>query len=123
MTKPTPLHPNKRDASQVEVLTGMGATREYIAHHLSLTIPELEQHYARSLRMGEEEANLRVAQTFFDMATSKEHPQVTLAWMKMRARWTDSLQSTQEEEDADIEATRQKLLKLINRSRDTREAG
>jgi hypothetical protein len=72
--------------------------------------------------MGEEEANLRVAQAFFDMATSKEHPQMTLAWMKMRARWTDSLQSTQEEEDVDIEATRQKLLKLINRSRDTREA-
>ena len=122
MTKPTPLHPNKRDSSQVEVLTGMGATREYIAHHLSLTVPELEHHYARSLRMGEEEANLRVAQAFFEMATSKEHPQMTLAWMKMRARWTDTATSTQEEDDVDIEATRQKLLKLINRSRDSNSA-
>ena len=124
MTKPTPLHPNKRDSSQVEVLTGMGATREYIAHHLSLSVQELEQHYARSLRMGEEEANLRVAQAFFEMATSKEHPQMTLAWMKMRARWTDSAATSQEEDDVDVEVTRQKLLKLINRSRDnTREAG
>lgn len=95
----------------------MGATREYIAHHLSLTLPELEQHYARSLRMGEEEANLRVAQAFFEMATSKEHPQMTLAWMKMRARWTDSPAPTSTEEDnVEIEEVRQKLLKLINRA-------
>lgn len=100
----------------------MGATREYIAHHLSLSLQELEQHYARSLRMGEEEANLRVAQAFFEMATSKEHPQMTLAWMKMRARWTDTAATTQEEDDVDIEATRQKLLKLINRSRDSNSA-
>ncbi len=72
MTKPTPLHPNKRDASQVEVLTGMGATREYIAHHLSLTIPELEQHYARSLRMGKKKANLRVPKPFLDLLTQKD---------------------------------------------------
>lgn len=124
MSKPKIVrpHPNNVDASQVEVLTGMGATREYIAHHLSLSIQELEQHYARSLRMGEEEANLRVAQAFFEMATSKEHPQMTLAWMKMRARWTDTAATTQEEDDVDIEATRQKLLKLINRSRDSNSA-
>jgi len=109
-------HPNARDASQVEVLTGMGATQEYIAAHLHITPQELQGYYPKELAHGLEEANLRVAQAFFEMATSGEHPQMTLAWMKMRAHWTDSPTSnSQEEPEVEVEEVRQKLLKLINR--------
>lgn len=115
--KPIRPHPNPKDASQVEVLTGMGASPEYIAAHLHITPEELQQHYPKPLAHGLEEANLRVAQAFFEMATSKEYPQMTLAWMKMRARWTDAPPSTSTEEDnVEIEEVRQKLLKLINRA-------
>lgn len=122
--KPIRPHPNPKDASQVEVLTGMGASPEYIAAHLHTTVEELQQHYPKQLTHGLEEANLRVAQAFFEMATSGEHPQMTLAWMKMRARWSDNpISSAQPEDDVEVEEVRQKLLKLINRGRQADNAG
>lgn len=119
MTSITPLHPNKRDASQVEVLTGMGASEEFIASHLSLSTQELHLHYKKQLETGREEANLQVAKTFFDLATSGEHPSITLAWMRMRAGWRDAPQTTtpadQGDLDDDLRIARDKLGKLLNR--------
>jgi len=114
--KPVRPHPNPKDASQVEVLTGMGASQEYIAAHLHISVEELNQHYPKPLAHGLEEANLRVAQAFFEMATSGEHPQMTLAWMKMRARWTDAPMPDAPDDDVEVEEVRQKLLKLVNRA-------
>lgn len=110
-------HPNHTDATQVEVMTGFGASPQHIASHLSLTIEELEYHYSDQLKFGIEEANLKVAQTFFEMATSGEHPQMTAMWMKMRAKWTESPPpAKQEEEDeTDMNELRHKLLRLMNR--------
>lgn len=112
------LHPNARDRSQVEVLAGMGATPEFIAKHLNLTTPDLEQYYSKELRFGAEEANIQVAKTFHELAVSGEHPAMTLAWLKLRAGWTES-PSTREEEDVDnvIEEARSKLTKLLNRGK------
>lgn len=95
----------------------MGATEEYIANKLKLDPKELRAHYAAQLDMGLEEANLRVAQTFFDMATSGEHPQMTIAWMKMRGgpTWTENSNSTPGDDQADQDAVKHKLLKLLNR--------
>lgn len=116
MTAATPLHPNKRDRGQVETLSGMGATEDFIANHLSISIDDLKLHYAKQLEMGPEEANLRVAQTFFEMATSGEHPAMTLSWIKMRLKWSEAPATTVEEDNTDIELAREKLLKLLNRA-------
>lgn len=113
------MHPNKRDASQVQVLHGMGASEEYIARHLNISQSDLTLHYQKELTLAEEEANIRVAKVFHDLATSGDYPQMTQAWMEMRAGWTRSSLSkasaTPEDlEDAHEEA-RIKLLKLLNR--------
>lgn len=112
-------HPNRRDRGQVEVLSGMGASEAFIAKHLKLSIEELRLHYAPEIEHGQEEANLQVARTFHEMATSGEHPQMTLAWMKMRAKWTDgpTIDSPDDEEDTQIDEAREKLLKLLNRGK------
>jgi hypothetical protein len=110
-----PTHPNKRDRGQVEVLSGMGASEEFIAAHLNLSVEDLHTHYRTQLIHGQEEANLQVAKTFFDMATSGEHPQMTLAWIKMRAKWSEAPSSIAEEDDNSEALARDKLLKLINR--------
>ena len=73
----TPLHPNKKDSQQVEVLAGMGATEEFIAKHLNITLPLLHEHYSRQLEHGIEESNLQVAKAFHEMAISKEFPKPT----------------------------------------------
>lgn len=120
----TPLHPNKRDSEQVEVLTGMGASPEFIARHLNLSLSDLTTHYSTQLEQGIEEANLQVAKAFHRMAKSGEHPALTVAWMKMRAGWNDSTNplSTQEEDDSSLDEAKEKLLKLLNRAHNTAAA-
>lgn len=110
-------HPNRRDRGQVEVLAGIGATPLYIANHLGLTEDELRHFYGKELEHGAEEANLKVAQTFFDFATSGDHPQMTLLWMKMRAKWSEApiAQTDDEDTEAVLEEARAKLTKLLNR--------
>jgi hypothetical protein len=110
------MHPNKRDRTQVETLSGMGATEEFIASHLSLSIEELRKHYNTELIHGQEEANLQVAKTLHEMATSGEHPAATIAWLRMRAGWTDTPLPTTEEDDSNEDEAREKLLTLLNRA-------
>lgn len=94
----------------------MGATPEFIATELKLNTSILTAHYEKDLTLGLEEANVRVARTFFDMATSGEFPAMTLAWMRMRAQWSDnsSPASSDEESLADANAARDKLAALLN---------
>ena len=119
MTDPTPLHPNKRDSKQVETLAGLGASEKYICEHLRITPAQLKTHYSSALEYGREHANLEVAETFFELATSGEHPTITMAWMRMRAGWKDNLTPTSNTDDdvVEVEQAREKLLKLLNRGK------
>lgn len=104
-TVPTPLtkeHPNKRDSEQVRVLATMGASPEFIAHEIKLPLTDLLAHYKEDLEKGPEEGNARVAQAFFNMAISEEFPAVTIAWMKMRAHWSDAPPQTSTQEDEEL---------------------
>lgn len=97
-------------------MSGLGADPAHIAKHLNLTVEDLTRHYGKELDQGLDEANLQVARTFFDFATSGEHPQMTVLWMKMRANWSEAKTFTAEEDDSDLDLARQKLLKLLNRA-------
>ena len=108
-------HPNRRDTIQVETLSGMGATEEFIAAHLSLTTQDLHKYYGKQLEHGNEEANLKVAKTLFDMATDGEHPAATIAWLKMRAGWTETPVTQTDTDDSTEDEAREKLLTLLNR--------
>lgn len=112
----TPLHPNKKDSQQVEVLSGMGATPEFIAKELGLPLPDLQSYYAKELEHGPQEANLRVAQAFHRMASSGEFPTMTLSWMKMRAGWVDNSPPPPEDDTSSLDEAKEKLLKLLNRA-------
>lgn len=114
----TPMHPNRRDAQQVEVMSGMGASPEYIAKHLNLPLSDLTEHYSKELTHGIEEANLQVAKVFHEMATSGDFPAMTLSWMRMRAGWNDQTNplATQDEDDSSLDEAKEKLLKLLNRA-------
>ena len=113
-------HPNPKDAEQVEILTALGASIEYIANHLHLEPADLEEHYPTQLKYGSEEANLRVARVFFEFATSGKHPVLTMEWMRMKAKWgtvTESAIQTPEEIEEETRVAREKLLTLINRGK------
>ena len=113
-------HPNATDQEQVEHLSGMGASRSFIANHLHITQEELELHYPLQLNSGLEEANLRVARKFFEMASSGRFPLMTVQWMKMRANWSEATPtssiSPEELEEERLQA-QEKLLTLLNRGK------
>ncbi len=122
MTTPTPIHPNKSTTESVKVLSGLGATPEFIGEELGLPLAVLHKHYAKAMAHGPQEANFRVAQTFLHMATSGEYPQMTLAWMKMRAGWADIPPPQNEaEEEAETEVARQRLAALLKNRPDVIE--
>lgn len=108
--------PNKRDKGQVEVLSGMGASPSFIARHLNLTEEQLNEHYSKELLHGQEEANLQVAKTFHEMATSGEYPTMTLAWIKMRAGWSEAPPPEAEDDTDHLSEAKAKLSKLLNRA-------
>ena len=110
-------HPNPTDARQVEVMTGLGSPPEHIAHHLGLPLEELQAHYPRELQNGASEANLRVARTLFDMATSGDFPQATIAWLKMRANWSETPATPAEQDENTLAIAKEKLLTLLNRGK------
>ena len=119
---PTPMtreHPNRKDAQQVEVLSGMGATDSHIAHHLKMSVEEMLVHYSTSIERGKEEANLQVAKAFHDLAISGEHPMATVAWMKMRAGWSDATAAEADTslDEEETQVARDKLLTLLNRGK------
>lgn len=113
-------HPNDKDAEQVELLTAMGASLEYIANHLRISEEEVQLHYPAQLRHGSEEANLRVAKVFFDFAVSGKHPMLTMEWMRMKAKWGTPLPTatqTPEELEEETAQAKDKLLALLNRGK------
>lgn len=101
-------------------MTACGASEEHVAAHLNLTVEDLQTYYRKEVTYGVEEANMKVAKTFYELAVSGENPNLTLAWMRMRAGWKDAaINSKPEEENLDAELTRNKLLKLLNRGKES----
>lgn len=95
----------------------MGASPEFIAKHLNISLEDLTRYYQKQLDHGMEEANLQVAKVFHEMASSGDHPAMTLSWMKMRAGWSESPNSTPTDtDDSSLDEAKEKLLKLLNRA-------
>ena len=113
------MHPNGRDREQVKVMIACGASEEHVAAHLGLSVDDLIKHYSREVKFGVEEANMMVAKTFYDLAVSGDNPNLTLAWMRMRAGWKEAIGTSKPDgdENLDAELTRNKLLKLLNRGK------
>jgi len=110
------MHPNRKDQEQAQVMMACGASQEYVAKHLNLSLDDLLRFYQKDLDFGLERANMEVAKTFHQLATSGDYPALTLAWMRMRAGWKDAVNQKDAEEDtSDAELTKAKLMKLLNR--------
>ena len=73
-----------------KTLAAYGVPHDQIARQIGLRSPKtLRRHFRRELDVGAAEANARVAQTAYQMATSGKHPGMTAFWLKVRAGWND----------------------------------
>ena len=79
------LKPNEEQRRLVKSMAAMGIPHEDIARKIGVRSPKtLRRHFREELDLGSTEANYKVAQTLFKMATSGECVAATIFWMKTR---------------------------------------
>jgi hypothetical protein len=82
--------PTSVNRQTVKTLAALGVPQEHIARQVGLRSPKtLRRHFRRELDDGAAEANAKVAQTAYQMATSGKYPWATAFWLKARAGWND----------------------------------
>ena len=106
---------NPKLAENIQVASACGLSPRAIAKEFSISEEHLLHLYKEDLDHGLEIANAKVAKTFYDLASSGEHPTLTARWMELRAGWSTSSNLTVKD-DTDQELAREKLLKLLNRA-------
>ena len=81
--------PSDEERRTVKALSGYGVPQEDIAIHMDVDAKTLRKHYRRELDRGTIEANAKVAQTLFTMATVDKNVAAAIFWMKARAGWRE----------------------------------
>ena len=89
MPRPS-LKPTEEQRRLVKSMAAMGTPHDDIAHKIGVRSPKtLRKHFQKELEMGITEANYKVAQTLFQMATSGQQPACTIFWAKTRNRFRE----------------------------------
>jgi hypothetical protein len=80
------------DAQRREVLTmtGFGIRQADICKALNIDAKTLRLHFRRELDTGAVEANVRVAQSLYSMATREKNVAAAIWWTKARMGWRDT---------------------------------
>lgn len=84
-----PFDPSDDHCRTVRALSAVGVPQEAIANHLDIDAKTLRKHFRRELDSGMLEANVKVAQTLFSMATVDRNVAAAIFWMKARGGWRE----------------------------------
>ena len=131
-----PFRLSPEDIKKLETLGGLGHTLEECALIFSVSKETLERAIKKSntareaLLRGRAIANSVVARTAYQMATSGQHPGMSMYWLKVRAGWKDTIHlapelppgteiaSSREIKEIDSEQLTQLMLKLRDKPDD-----
>ena len=83
------FEPSEEQRRLVRAMAGFGVRQDDIAAHLEIDAKTLRRHFRRELDRGMVEANLKVAQSLFQMATNGKNVAAAIFWMKARAGWRE----------------------------------
>jgi hypothetical protein len=79
------LNPTEEQRLLVKSFAAVGISHEAIAKQIGIRSPKtLRKHFRKELDGGSTEANYKVGQTLFQMATSGQCPAATIFWAKTR---------------------------------------
>jgi hypothetical protein len=85
------LKPTDEHRRLVKSMAALGTPQEHIARKIKIRSPKtLRKYFRDELDFGMTEANYKVAQTLFQMATSGKCYAATQFWMKTRARFREN---------------------------------
>jgi hypothetical protein len=83
--------PTEENRRTVKAMAGFGVPHEQIATFLRIDAKTLRKHYRDELDRGMVEANVKVAQTLFQLATADKNVAAAIFWMKARAGWREKV--------------------------------
>jgi len=81
--------PSDDQRRTVKALAAVGVPHEAIAAYLDIDPKRLRKHLREELDHGTLEANVKVAQTLFSMATVDRNVAAAIFWMKARGGWRE----------------------------------
>ena len=81
--------PSDAGRKKVKAMAAYGIREADIAAWLEISDKTLRKYYASELATGHVEANAKVAETLFRMATSGNCPAATIFWTKVRNGWQE----------------------------------
>lgn len=84
-----PYQPTDEQRRLVKVMSGFGIPQQDIASQIGVDAKTLRKHFREELDRGMTEANMRVAQSLFNMATTGGSVAAAIFWMKARAGWRE----------------------------------
>jgi hypothetical protein len=76
----------------VKTMAGFGVPHVDIATYLGIDAKTLRKHFREELDRGTTEANAKVAQSLFTMATQGKNVAAAIFWMKARAGWREKVE-------------------------------
>lgn len=76
----------------VKTMAGFGVPHVDIATFLGIDAKTLRKHFRDELDRGTVEANAKVAQSLFQMATQGKNVAAAIFWMKARAGWREKVE-------------------------------
>jgi hypothetical protein len=115
---PKIVNKDTEKSDMVTMLSGLGITHDQICSVLKISKPTLYKYYQDELNLGKAEANTKVAQNLFRMATGEGREAVTASifWLKTQAHWKE----TQTIEVKDATEENERFKELAQRIRDHR---
>jgi len=95
------FEPTAEQRRTVKTMAGFGVPHEDIATFLGIDPKTLRKHFREELARGTVEANAKVAQSLFQMATQGKNVAAAIFWMKARAGWRERVELKPVLEDID----------------------
>ena len=83
------VSPTDEQRRTVRAMAAFGVPQDAVARHLDLDGKTLRKHFRKELDRGMVEANVKVAQSLFNMATKCNNVAAAIFWMKARAGWRE----------------------------------
>jgi len=83
------LKPTEEQRRQVRSLSALGVEPYDIARYFHVSEKTLRKYYKDEIFRGPLEANAKVAQSLFEMATAGESALASIFWSKARAGWCE----------------------------------
>ena len=85
------FEPSDEHRRTVRALAGFGIRQDDIAIHLGIDPKTLRRHFREELDRGVIEANAKVAQSLFHLATVDKNVSAAIFWLKARAGWREKV--------------------------------